>query len=136
MESVAILAVNSGTKSLLEEEHHQHLQELFQDMLILLEANFNVIFIQWVRRSVTKQYQEYLDQLVMMMSGEVMPNVKLMTVSGDGWSTISAFVMVSLILTTHASLVSNPILIYLNVSSSFDTINHQQLFSRFQQMIS
>ena len=119
-----------------QEEHHQHLQELFQDMLILLEANFNVIFIQWVRRSVTKQYQEYLDQLVMMMSGEVMPNVKLMTVSGDGWSTISAFVMVSLILTTHASLVSNPILIYLNVSSSFDTINHQQLFSRFQQMIS
>ena len=67
-----------------QEEHHQHLQELFQDMLILLEANFNVIFIQWVRRSVTKQYQEYLDQLVMMMSGEVMPNVKLMTVSGDG----------------------------------------------------
>ena len=119
-----------------QEEHHQHLQELFQDMLILLEANFNVIFIQWVRRSVTKQYQEYLDQLVMMMSGEVMPNVKLMTVSGDGWSTISAFVMVSLILTTHASLVSNPILIYLNVSSSFDTVNHQQHFSSFQQMIS
>ena len=119
-----------------QEEHHQHLQELFQDMLILLEANFNVIFIQWVRRSVTKQYQEYLDQLVMMMSGEVMPNVKLMTVSGDGWSTISAFVMVSLILTTHASLVSNPILIYLNASSSFDTVNHQQLFSSFQQMIS
>ena len=119
-----------------QEEHHQHLQELFQDMLILLEANFNVIFIQWVRRSVTKQYQEYLDQLVMMMSGEVMPNVKLMTVSGDGWSTISAFVMVSLILTTHASLVSNSILIYLNDSSSFDTVNHQQLFSSFQQLIS